>query len=210
MAVSWGNCGRVPGYRGDRRSPIERWLEGRSEALLFVHRAEHRPRVVFGEREDRLLACGEAPWQAQLAYWPSTRRILGLCGVLRSKSMTVREKAEQVLRGLPEEQVPVALDALEAIERDGRVLKVLRERYPQKSEGELMESLAKIEQGDEAIERMRERFRGVPSEEIEREAVKAVREVRRERRRRGDRQWRPRSARSCGSSTTGSESPRGL
>jgi hypothetical protein len=95
--------------------------------------------------------------------------------------MTVREKAEQVLKGLPEEQVPTALDALEAIERDGRVLRALRERDPRKSERELMGSLARIKHGDRAIERARERFRGVPSEEIEREAVKAVREVRRER-----------------------------
>jgi hypothetical protein len=51
--------------------------------------------------------------------------------------MTTREKAEQVLKGLPEEQVPVALEALE---RDARVLRMLRERHPQKSERELMET----------------------------------------------------------------------
>jgi hypothetical protein len=73
-----------------------------------------------------------------------------------------------------------ALDALEEVERYARTLKVLRERNPQKSEGELMESLATIKEGDEAIKRIRERFKGVSSEEIEREAVKAVREVRAE------------------------------
>lgn len=92
--------------------------------------------------------------------------------------MTTREKAEQVLKGLPEEQVAVALEALEGVERDARVLKMLREREPQKSERELMEDLAVIEEGDEAIERIRERFADVDPEEIEREAVKAVREMR--------------------------------
>jgi hypothetical protein len=100
--------------------------------------------------------------------------------VLRSKSMTTREQAERVLRELPEEQVPRALDALEVIERDGRVLRVLRERYPQKSERELMESLAKIRRGRDAAGRIGDAFADVDSEEIEREAVKAVREVRRE------------------------------
>jgi len=95
--------------------------------------------------------------------------------------MTTRERAEQVLKKLPDEQLPVALEALEAVERDARVLKVLRERDPQKSERELMDDLAVIKEGDEAIERIRARFAGVPSEEIEREAVKAAREVRRER-----------------------------
>jgi predicted phosphoribosyltransferase len=97
------------------------------------------------------------------------------------EAMTTREKAEQVLKGLPEEQVPVALEALEAVERDARVLKMLRERDPQKSERELMEDLAVIKEGDEAIERIGERFADVDPEEIEREAVKAVREVRQER-----------------------------
>jgi hypothetical protein len=97
------------------------------------------------------------------------------------KAMTTREKAERILKGLPEEQVPVALEALEAVERDARVLRVLRERDPSKSERLLMEDLAVIKEGDEAIERIRARFAGVPSEEIEREAVKAVREVRQER-----------------------------
>lgn len=55
---------------------------------------------------------------------------------------------------------------------------MLRERHPERSESELMESLATIKEGDEAIKRVRERFEGVASEEIEREAVKAVREVR--------------------------------
>jgi hypothetical protein len=95
--------------------------------------------------------------------------------------MTTREKAEQVLKELPEERVPMALEALETVERDARVLRALRERNPEKSERELMDDLAAIKEGDEAIEQIRARFEGVPSEEIEREAVKAVREVRRER-----------------------------
>jgi hypothetical protein len=94
--------------------------------------------------------------------------------------VTTREKAERLLKGMPEERVPVALEALEAVERDARVLRVLRERDPGKSERELMEDLAVIKEGDEAIERIRACFVGVASEEIEREAVKAVREVRQE------------------------------
>lgn len=96
------------------------------------------------------------------------------------RPMTTRERAERLLKEMPEEQVPAALDALEEVERYARTLKVLRERHPQKSEQELMESLATIKEGDEAIQRIRERFKDVPSEEIEREAVKAVREVRAE------------------------------
>ena len=92
--------------------------------------------------------------------------------------VSTREKAEQVLKGLPEEQVPVALEALEAVERDARVLRVLRERNPEKSERELMESLATIKRGREATRRIGEAFADVDPEEIEREAVKAVREVR--------------------------------
>lgn len=94
--------------------------------------------------------------------------------------MTIRAKAERLLREMPEEQVPAALDALEEVERYSRTLKVLRKRHPEKSERDLMESLATIKEGDEAIKLIRTRFEGVPSEEIEREAVKAVREVRAE------------------------------
>jgi len=60
----------------------------------------------------------------------------------------------------------------------------LRERYPEAGDQELQEKLARIQLGQEAIERIRERFAGVPQEEIEREAVRAVKEVRRERRER--------------------------
>jgi hypothetical protein len=94
--------------------------------------------------------------------------------------MTTREKAEQLLKEMPEEQIPVALEALAAVERYARTLRVLRERDPQKSERELMEALVRIKEGDDAIERIGARFAGVDSEEIEREAVKAVREVRAE------------------------------
>jgi len=64
---------------------------------------------------------------------------------------------------------------------DAALLERLRERRPEKSDRELLESSARIQLGREAIARVRKRFAGVPMEEIEREAVKAVREVRRER-----------------------------
>lgn len=92
--------------------------------------------------------------------------------------MTIREKAEQLPKALPEEQVPAAVEALEAVERDARVLRVLRERDPGKSERALMDSLATIRRGGEARKRIGEAFADVDPDEIEREAVKAVREVR--------------------------------
>jgi len=95
-------------------------------------------------------------------------------------SVTTREQAERLLKEMPEEQVPAALDALQEVERYAHTLKVLRKRHPEKSERDLMESLATIKEGDEAIKLIRTRFQGIPSEEIEREAVKAVREVRAE------------------------------
>ena len=52
---------------------------------------------------------------------------------------------------------------------------------PKQSDRELLESLARIQLGREASARVKDRFAGVSSEEIEREAVKAAREVRRER-----------------------------
>jgi hypothetical protein len=94
--------------------------------------------------------------------------------------MSTREKAERLLKEMPDEQVPAALDALQEVERYAHTLKVLRKRHPEKSERDLMELLATIKEGDEAIKLIRTRFEGVPSEEIEREAVKAVREVRAE------------------------------
>ncbi len=94
--------------------------------------------------------------------------------------VTTREQAERLLKGMPEEQVPAALDALREVERYAHTLKVLRKRHPEKSERDLMESLATIKEGDEAIKLIRARFEGTPSKEIEREAVKAVREVRAE------------------------------
>lgn len=68
-----------------------------------------------------------------------------------------------------------------SVEIDTELLKRLRERDPQKSDRELLESVAHIQLGREATARVRERFADVPSEEIEREAVKAVREVRADR-----------------------------
>ena len=70
---------------------------------------------------------------------------------------------------------------LEAVERYAQTLKVLRARDPQKSERELMESLVRIKEGDDAIERIGARFAGVDPDELEREAVNAVDEVRAER-----------------------------
>jgi hypothetical protein len=67
------------------------------------------------------------------------------------------------------------------VEIDRELLERLRERHPEKSDRKLLESVARIQLGHEASERAKERFAGVSSEEIEREAVEAVREVRRER-----------------------------
>lgn len=67
------------------------------------------------------------------------------------------------------------------MEIDRGLLQRLRKLRPKKSDRELLESLARIQLGREASARVKERFTGVSSEEIEREAVKAVREVRRER-----------------------------
>jgi hypothetical protein len=67
------------------------------------------------------------------------------------------------------------------VEFDQKLLDRLRERRPEQSDRELLESMARIQLGRDASARVKERFAGVPSEEIEREAVKAVREVRAER-----------------------------
>ena len=67
------------------------------------------------------------------------------------------------------------------VEIDSSLLERLRKRRPAKSDRELLESAARIQLGREASDRARERFAGVSSEEIEREAAKAVREVRAER-----------------------------
>jgi hypothetical protein len=68
-----------------------------------------------------------------------------------------------------------------SVEIDSELLERLRKRRPEKNDRELLESVARIQLGREASDRARERFAGVPSEEIEREAAKAVREVRAER-----------------------------
>jgi len=75
----------------------------------------------------------------------------------------------------------MAASATIKVEFDRDLLSRLRQRRPEKSDRELLESAARIQLGREASDRARERFAGVPSEEIEREAVKAVREVRQER-----------------------------
>jgi len=71
--------------------------------------------------------------------------------------------------------------ATTTVEIDSALLERLRERWPDKSDRELVESAARIRLGQEATARARKAFEGVASAEIEREAVKAVREVRRER-----------------------------
>jgi hypothetical protein len=67
-----------------------------------------------------------------------------------------------------------------AVEIDSNLLERLRQRRPDKSNRQLLESVARIQLGREASDRAAERFQGVPAGEIEDEAVKAVREVRRE------------------------------
>ena len=67
------------------------------------------------------------------------------------------------------------------VEIDSKLLERLRQQSPTKSNRELLESVARIQLGREASDRASERFQGVSSEEIEREAVQAVREVRGER-----------------------------
>ena len=71
--------------------------------------------------------------------------------------------------------------ATATVEIDLELLERLRERRPEQSDRELVESLARIQLGREASDRGREAFAGTSSEEIEREAVKAAREVRAER-----------------------------
>jgi len=67
-----------------------------------------------------------------------------------------------------------------SVEIDSELLERLRKRRPEKNDRELLESVARIQLGREASARVKERFAGVSSEEIEREAAKAVREVREE------------------------------
>jgi hypothetical protein len=71
--------------------------------------------------------------------------------------------------------------AATTVEIDSDLLARLCERRPEQSDRELLEGVARIQLGLEASARARERFAGVPSEEIEREAVKAAREARHER-----------------------------
>jgi len=71
--------------------------------------------------------------------------------------------------------------ATTTVEVDSALLRRLHERSPEKSDRELLESVARVQLGLEASDRARDRFAGVPSQEIQDEAVRAVREVRRER-----------------------------
>ncbi len=74
----------------------------------------------------------------------------------------------------------MAAPATIKVEFDRELLERLRRRHPDKGDRELLESAARIQLGHEASARAKQRFVGVPSEEIEREAAKAVREVREE------------------------------
>jgi hypothetical protein len=67
------------------------------------------------------------------------------------------------------------------VEFDEELLARLRKRSPDKTDRELLEDLAIIRLGNEAIANIRKAFADVPEEEIEREAIKGVREVRAER-----------------------------
>lgn len=139
-----------------------------------------RPCLLRSEKEED---CTRRPWQRPGPLRIDAARARSITSGRPSYPvlMTTRQKAEQLLRTMPDEQVPVALEALEAVERYAQTLKVLRTRDPQKSERELMESLVRIKEGDDAIEQIGARFAGVDPDELEREAVKAVGEVRAER-----------------------------
>jgi hypothetical protein len=67
------------------------------------------------------------------------------------------------------------------VEFDEELLARLRKRSPDKTDRELLEDLAIIRLGNEAIANIRKAFADVPEEEIEREAIKGVHEVRAER-----------------------------
>jgi hypothetical protein len=73
--------------------------------------------------------------------------------------------------------------ATTTVEIDSDLLARLRERSPGKSDRELLEELATVTLGFEAIQRVRQRTAdaGVDQQEIEDEAVRVVREHRRQR-----------------------------
>lgn len=71
--------------------------------------------------------------------------------------------------------------ATTVVEFDTDLLKELRQDAPGKSDRELLEDLAAIKLGDDAIARIQAAFVDVSQEEIEREAVRAVHDTRRER-----------------------------
>jgi hypothetical protein len=69
------------------------------------------------------------------------------------------------------------------VEFDLELLQRLRKRRPEQNDRELLERVARIELGFEAIHRAQERTvaAGTDQVEIEREAIRGVREVRRKR-----------------------------
>ncbi len=66
------------------------------------------------------------------------------------------------------------------VEIDSELLEKLRRCRPTRSDRELLEGVVRIHLGNNASARVKERFSGVPEEEIDCEAAAAVREVRRE------------------------------
>ena len=76
--------------------------------------------------------------------------------------------------------MPMGRATTTTVEIDTALLERLRERSPGKSDRALIESLATIALGREAIYVIRERFADHDSREVDAAAVKAVREARRE------------------------------
>jgi hypothetical protein len=111
--------------------------------------------------------------------------------------VTSREFAHELIDRLPEERIADAVRALQAIERDALLLAALRDRHPDKTEAELMQSLGGVKRGAEVTDEFRKHIADLSSEGIEPRAVEAVREVRRERdaKRRTRRTWSWRRAR---------------
>lgn len=70
--------------------------------------------------------------------------------------------------------------ATTTVEIDSELLTRLRERDPRKTDRELLEDVAVIALGFEAVRRVQERNAGSDDDEVMAEAVKATREVRSE------------------------------
>jgi hypothetical protein len=75
----------------------------------------------------------------------------------------------------------MAASATTTVEIDAALLRRLHKRHPRQSNRELLESVARIQLGLQASDRVRSRFADTSSAQIEAEAVKAAHQVRRER-----------------------------